>query len=625
MSQAKASAAPAQGASSSDSPARSAARTQLERSAAGASYTDQLQMLRPALPFGAAVQRKGGSDAGGDVHETAARGVSGAGGALPHLDRIQSSFGPGHDVSSVSAHVGGAAAQASESIGAVAYATGNNVAFKSAPSLHTAAHEAAHVIQQRHGVSLPGGVGSVGDSYERNADAVADRVVSGKSAADLLPGAGGGASALQMLALQMRADTDLAASTPVNEDFLRTACQQEGKSYEQLKQWVIDKRGNDAFVSVADAVEFLHGLSTRDNYFNNALKVQFENALGQALNADRAQFEPVVNEVLQFCLRYLEAKVQRDGTDLKAEWQQMSSMHGGAKAWEKDLYYGRISNSIDEIVNGQDFYGAMRSLFSGADGFSVSQKCLGIQQFHNVIYEKDWHADQENHTAKVKALLEQLNGRALDPMEVRWGLDSTVGDSTATDIFGKGDQGEKVEGEGGADRRGRFRSPTPHSPDGSSRTVRRGLGAPSDAGRTTGPIAQGDQRQVHGRGIDLWTMDEKQPFIQQARLLDMPLAGSVSGTTSDLITIAKVAGVPDGSEKAFKFVCAALDHFIGAGAHTFHEVVTAATAFGISYTPGDYYSFFQQYLKEGQAKALFDQARSGAGPYKDVKGIGQAL
>ena len=42
---------------------------------------------------------------------------------------------------------GGVAADASEAIGAQAYATGNDVALESAPDLHTAAHEAAHVVR----------------------------------------------------------------------------------------------------------------------------------------------------------------------------------------------------------------------------------------------------------------------------------------------------------------------------------------------------------------------------------------------------------------------------------------------------------------------------------------------
>jgi hypothetical protein len=140
---------------------------------------------------GAPVQRaaaaQGSQDADGETtRRTAASGVAGAGGPLPHRDRIQRLFGPAHDVSTISAHVGGPAADAAGQIGARAYATGINVAFAESPDLHTAAHEAAHVVQQRSGVQLKGNVGEVGDAYEQHADAVADRVVQGTSAADLL-------------------------------------------------------------------------------------------------------------------------------------------------------------------------------------------------------------------------------------------------------------------------------------------------------------------------------------------------------------------------------------------------------------------------------------------------------
>jgi hypothetical protein len=71
-------------------------------------------------------------------------------------------------------------------MGAEAYATGNAIAFRDTPSLHTAAHEAAHIVQQRAGVSLQGGVGQAGDTYERQADAIADAVVAGRSVESLL-------------------------------------------------------------------------------------------------------------------------------------------------------------------------------------------------------------------------------------------------------------------------------------------------------------------------------------------------------------------------------------------------------------------------------------------------------
>jgi outer membrane protein OmpA-like peptidoglycan-associated protein len=132
------------------------------------------------------------------VHETAQRGVSGAAGALPHLDTIQRVFGR-HDVSQVKAHVGGEANEAAQRIGAHAYATGDHVAFRESPSLHLAAHEAAHVVQQRGGVQLAGGVGRNGDPYERHADAVADLVVQGKSAEGLLDSHAGKAGAASVV------------------------------------------------------------------------------------------------------------------------------------------------------------------------------------------------------------------------------------------------------------------------------------------------------------------------------------------------------------------------------------------------------------------------------------------
>jgi hypothetical protein len=144
---------------------------------------------------GDVVQARG--DLGPDadrVRAEAAAGVAGPGQALPHGDAIARSFGPAHELSSVRAHVGGAAATAAAAIGATAYATGADVAFAAPPDLHTAAHEAAHVVQQRAGVHLAGGVGADGDPYERHADAVADRVVAGESAADLLSPTGGAAT-----------------------------------------------------------------------------------------------------------------------------------------------------------------------------------------------------------------------------------------------------------------------------------------------------------------------------------------------------------------------------------------------------------------------------------------------
>jgi hypothetical protein len=164
----------------------------------------------PFLQLGAGpIQQRASDEAAGgetaEIHEAAQRGISTPATQLPHLDQIQSAFGR-HDISAVRAHVGPDAAASARAMGASAYATGDHVVLGAPTDLFTVAHEAAHVVQQRGGVQLAGGVGAHGDAYERHADAVAERVVTGRSAEDLLaplavpgPGAAGPPTAVQRL------------------------------------------------------------------------------------------------------------------------------------------------------------------------------------------------------------------------------------------------------------------------------------------------------------------------------------------------------------------------------------------------------------------------------------------
>ena len=144
---------------------------------------------------GASVQRRVAAPHPADdtatVHAAAAKGVATPGSSIPHSDTIQRAFGH-HDLSAVQAHSGSQAGASTRAMGADAYATGNHIVLGDRSDLHTVAHEAAHVVQQRGGVQLKGGVGAVGDAYERHADAVADRVVAGESAVSLLDQLSGG-------------------------------------------------------------------------------------------------------------------------------------------------------------------------------------------------------------------------------------------------------------------------------------------------------------------------------------------------------------------------------------------------------------------------------------------------
>lgn len=127
-----------------------------------------------------------------EIHQAARAGTQTPAQGLPFAEQIQRSFGR-YDVSQVQAHLGSEATATARAMQAQAFATGNHVVFAGSPSLRTAAHEAAHVVQQRGGVQLKDGVGAVSDSYEQHADAVAERVVAGRSAEDLLaPMAGAG-------------------------------------------------------------------------------------------------------------------------------------------------------------------------------------------------------------------------------------------------------------------------------------------------------------------------------------------------------------------------------------------------------------------------------------------------
>jgi hypothetical protein len=120
--------------------------------------------------------------------------TGGSASALPHRATLEQSFGV--ELGGVAAHVGTPAARAGlHALGAEAAACDERIAFRDAsPSLELAAHETAHIVQQRAGggSGAPAGkVSSPTDDAEVRADAAAAAVVAGKPVPDVGTAAAG--------------------------------------------------------------------------------------------------------------------------------------------------------------------------------------------------------------------------------------------------------------------------------------------------------------------------------------------------------------------------------------------------------------------------------------------------
>ncbi len=93
----------------------------------------------------------------------------------------------GHDFSQVRVHTDARAAESTRVVNAVAYTVGRNVVLGAGQYAPTTvagrrllAHELTHVVQQASSTSISGGIGSVGDPNEHEADRVAASVLTGQ-------------------------------------------------------------------------------------------------------------------------------------------------------------------------------------------------------------------------------------------------------------------------------------------------------------------------------------------------------------------------------------------------------------------------------------------------------------
>lgn len=512
-----------------------AAQTEPKKAEAGPATEAGARSQGAWTSYVKAVQAKGGKVAGADPVKTAQAGVQGAGDKLPHGDRIQAAFGQ-HDVSGVRAHTGGDAAKAGNKLGAEAFATGQDVAFQSSPDVHTAAHEAAHVVQQRAGVQLKGGTGKAGDALERNADAAADKVVRGESAEGVLDQVAGG----------VRAAAPAGGVQALHGNLETKASTENGA-----------KEGQ----TVGEAAKELHP-EARDQDFNPKERVQFEAELCAALSANQALFRGAVEKVSQGLLGYMQ-KREKLGID------------AGVAKLEKDSALGRLMDPRDAARSVRALLGDA----GGAAGPGTVQEIMGSQgrdvslhlQVHGNFKDEVLAGDYEQHvTDELGNVAQAVAGKA------------QAGDQhfmrRKDEVSAYLDPNDPMKKDRDNNRRGRKT-------------------ASDKTGKYLGNEGEGKAPGPFRGGMDVWIVNEGNKFVQEARLKwNMPIGAGISGTTTDLLEVAAIGGVTGGDE-LLQYLAAVMSFIVGNKHHSFHEVASAARAAGVNYSPGNYRGIYPKALE----------------------------
>ena len=130
------------------------------------------------------VQRRALGDTGREVPESVGSILGSAGRPLDDETRMSMESRFGRSFADVRVHTDTHAAESARDISAAAYTSGTHIVFgagRFAPQTPAGrrllAHELAHVVQQRSGTALPGGIGPADDAHEQAADRAADAVV----------------------------------------------------------------------------------------------------------------------------------------------------------------------------------------------------------------------------------------------------------------------------------------------------------------------------------------------------------------------------------------------------------------------------------------------------------------
>jgi hypothetical protein len=635
--------APAESSSAKPSPASSSGQAPGAATRAIASqaegYDAQTALLSP-------VQRAGDNarQAPGDVHAAAAHGIGGGGGAMPFGAQIQQSFG-GYDISNIQAHTDANAADATAAMGADAYATGNHVAFGGAPDLHTAAHEAAHVVQQRAGVSLSGGVGQSGDPYEQHADRVADAVVAGQSAEPVLAqmaGAPGSTSqGVQKQSLQ-RHTSDRPPIVPVaggnansplaNGSAPVMAIQFDGRNNNETPpaestepttpalpegaaeaglQWAKPKLSQSGKAQVwylvpatetdTEKVELTAG---RQRFYvpNDAglegKAMAFERALGlHAFDSDAAKDagSAMAGAVMAILDDYM-AHLQKAGATLGGFEAEIGNMIG----MTTEGFAGAVGKSEKALREAASGAGNVREQLAIATNFAWNfgkSFVAKSEQTDLDAFIAGLEGDHPNLTKALNVAVETKNGNLTgtlksdgkserDESRKLIGQQKDMRTTTlAVDSKLAGtEQGQTVAGskEAGINA-ATTPGATPIAPV-SPREARQQLGKPEASDAEALAEIEG-MRLKWNEGIRRFVLDENHPWIQAMRAQNIPVAAGPSGTTKGVMEARQLLGV----SSALNARAAAIGYLLPINAHSLIEIlIGAASVDGPAPVPMDF-------------------------------------
>lgn len=493
----------------------------------------------------------------GRARDVARSGLAAAHTALPHRATLQPLFGD-YDLSGIRAAVGGSAERSGRSLGASAFAQGERIGFQRTPDLFTAAHEAAHVIQQRSGRVPASHQGSPGDALERHADSVASLVASGQSAVPALDRMTRGAGRLPALGSQSGAVQLKVAPEQENEEI------PVGEKYrDQMRNYRINNVGQ-ALSLVSAEVEN---------------RTQFETALGRLIVDNLSLFSGAILKVNDYVSRYLDGVIAQ----FSAQYPELAAVASEFKAKlalrtrEYDQASAQLSSTSDAKQREE-----LTQLLQAA--------LKGIRDVQYEVNEKVLTGKKTGTEEAYQALTKQLTGSTKDKVKTP--------DEFRLDIPGIAPIPQEPSREDGK---------MPLYPEWQKAAAPRVDRAFARRSRSDSPLAKkGRKPDTPGEQLHhVWFAQPVDPKKEEVTAKDldhsrpnmfgwnqifwymMPIYAGISGTMSDMLLLAMNAGLSQDELKDYAMV--QLGVMLKEHHHSFHEVVSVLAANKVvPYRPGYY-------------------------------------